>query len=46
MGMRRKKQIKGMEPVTANVRPSQSSLSIRGLGGKGRREVGCGQGCL
>ena len=46
MGMRREKQLKGMDPATANVRPSQSSLSIRCFGGKGKREVGCGEGCL
>lgn len=44
MGMRRKKQIKGMEPATANVRPSQSSLSIRFLGERGRGKWGVGRG--
>ena len=46
MGMRQEKQLKGMEPATANVRPSQSSLSIRSFGGKEKREVECGEGCL
>ena len=44
-GNEARKATQGNVP-TANVRPSQSSLSIKCFGGKGKREVGCGEGCL